>query len=72
MLTLSIRPPYAELILCGIKTVELRSRPTRRIGQRFYIHAAKAKVKLPVCSDDLAAARPPAWMIELAQCVARF
>jgi hypothetical protein len=28
MLALSIRQPYAELILRGIKTVEYRSRPT--------------------------------------------
>src|SRR4051794_10000879 len=37
MLALSIRQPYAELILRGIKTVEYRSRPTRIIGQRFHI-----------------------------------
>ncbi len=54
MLALSIRQPYAELILRGIKTIEFRSRPTRRIGERFYIYAAKAKAKLPVWSDDLA------------------
>jgi hypothetical protein len=43
MLTLSIRQPYAELILStysgqalrGIKTVEYRSRSTRIIGERF-------------------------------------
>jgi predicted transcriptional regulator len=29
MRALSIRQPYAELILRGIKTVELRSRSTR-------------------------------------------
>jgi predicted transcriptional regulator len=42
MLALSIRQPYAELILRGIKTVEYRSRPTRIIGERFYIYASKA------------------------------
>ena len=42
MLALSIRQPYAELILRGVKTIEYRSRPTRLIGQRFYICAAKA------------------------------
>ena len=42
MLALSIRQPYAELILRGIKTVELRSRSTTIIGKRFYLYAAKA------------------------------
>lgn len=41
MLALSIRQPYAELILHGEKTIEYRSRPTRIIGERFYIYAAK-------------------------------
>ncbi len=38
---LSIRQPYAELILCGVKTIEYRSRPTKIIGERFYIYAAR-------------------------------
>jgi len=42
MLALSIRQPFAELILRGIKSIEYRSRPTRVIGQRFYIYASKA------------------------------
>jgi predicted transcriptional regulator len=37
MRALSIRQPYAELILRGIKTVELRSRSTRIVGERFYM-----------------------------------
>jgi len=37
---LSIRQPYAEEILRGIKTVEYRSRKTGIVRQRFYIHAA--------------------------------
>ena len=41
MRALSIRQPYAEEILRGIKTIEYRSRPTRIIGQRFYIYASK-------------------------------
>ncbi|MCI0365023.1 MAG: ASCH domain-containing protein [Phycisphaerales bacterium] len=41
MLALSIRQPYAELILRGVKTIEYRSRPTRLISQRFYIYASK-------------------------------
>jgi hypothetical protein len=75
MRALSIRQPYAELILRGIKTVELRSRSTRIVGERFYIYACKARAIPPVpppaaiWSDDLrvAAPPPPAWMIELAE-----
>ena len=43
MRALSIRQPYAELILRGVKTIEYRSRPTRIIGERFYIYASKGK-----------------------------
>jgi hypothetical protein len=77
MLALSIRQPFAELILRGIKTVEYRSRPTRVIGRRFHIYAAKTKRSeirgqrsevLP-WSRDLAVPGEslPAWMIELAE-----
>ena len=45
MLALSIRQPYAELILRGIKTVEYRTRPTRIIGERFYIYASKGAAR---------------------------
>ena len=41
MRALSIRQPYAELILRGIKTIEYRSRRTRIIGERFYIYAPR-------------------------------
>lgn len=71
MRALSIRQPYAELILRGIKTVELRSRSTNIVGERFYIYAAKARAipPVPIWSDDLrvAAPPPPRWMIELAE-----
>ena len=67
MRALSIRQPYAELILRGIKTVEYRSRPTRVIGERFYIYASKAKAARPIWSDDLRVATPPKWMLELAE-----
>ena len=77
MLALSIRQPYAELILRGIKTVEYRSRPTRIIGQRFYIYASKGSEvrvqgsgKSKAWSRDLAVPAGdalPAWMIELAE-----
>jgi predicted transcriptional regulator len=70
MRALSIRQPYAELILRGIKTVEYRSRPTRIIGERFHIYASKAAAK-PIWSRDLAVPAPadalPAWMMELAE-----
>lgn len=39
MRALSIRQPYAEEILRGIKTVEYRTRRTKIIGKRFYIYA---------------------------------
>ncbi len=38
MRALSIRQPYAELILRGIKRIEYRSRPTRMTGERFAIY----------------------------------
>jgi predicted transcriptional regulator len=44
MRALSIRQPYAEFILRGIKTIEYRSRPTRIIGERFWIYASKKSV----------------------------
>lgn len=75
MLALSIRQPYAELILRGIKTVEYRSRPTRIIGERFHIYASQKK--LPVVSGQwsvkfadnivVPTAKLPDWMIELAE-----
>lgn len=67
MRALSIRQPFAELILRGTKTIEYRSRPTRIIGERFWIYASKGKAKKPVWSKDLEVAMPPAWMIELAE-----
>jgi len=67
MRALSIRQPFAELILRGVKTVELRSRSTTIIGERFYIYASKAKPKKPIWSNDLRVGTPPAWMIELAE-----
>jgi hypothetical protein len=37
---LSIRQPYAELILRRIKKFEYRTRPTSIIGERFYVYAS--------------------------------
>ena len=74
MRALSIRQPFAELILRGIKTIEYRSLPTRIIGERFFIYAAKGwglkDDSAPrVWSRDLALpdAPLPPWMIELAE-----
>ncbi len=73
MRALSIRQPWAEMILRGIKTIEYRSRPTRIIGERFYIYAAGKKWNgtsgKTIWSRDLAMPRegPPPWMIELAK-----
>ena len=47
MRALSIRQPYAELILRGIKPIEFRSRPTKIIGERFYIYASQAVEEIP-------------------------
>jgi hypothetical protein len=80
MLALSVRQPYAELILRGIKTIEYRSRATRIIGQRFHLYAAgkwptrkrRATTQTTAWSLDLAlptAERDAAvlpWMAELA------
>jgi len=75
MLALSIRQPWAELILRGVKTVEYRRAPTRIIGRRFHIYAAGAWPATPahrreldeatrIWSRDLAmpGEGPPPWM----------
>lgn len=41
MLTLSIRQPYIEEILRGLKTAEIRGHDCRIIGRRFYLYAAR-------------------------------
>ena len=45
MLALSIRQPYAELILQGVKRIEHRTRPTRIVGQRFWTYASREGTK---------------------------
>jgi hypothetical protein len=85
MLALSIRQPYAELILRGIKTIEYRSRPTRIVGERFWIYASKTKVTQGkgrgvstgagggIWSGDLSAGEDVApWLVELANGLALF
>jgi hypothetical protein len=80
MRALSVRQPYAELILRGMKTTEYRSRPTRIVGERFYLYAAgkwptpkrrgaaaKAwSLDLAVPGEGDGAATLPPWMAELA------
>ena len=67
MLALSIRQPYVELILRGMKTVEFRSRATRRVGERFYLYAAWPKTR-DERLDARALAMPP---LAAMSCVAR-
>ena len=75
MRALSIRQPYAELVLRGVKTIEYRTQPTRIVGERFHIYASKTGVPANaagrVWSADLAAPTgdnaPPAYMLELAK-----
>ena len=43
MRALSIRQPYAELILRGIKTLEYRNWETSIIGERFYIYVPQKR-----------------------------
>lgn len=58
MRALSIHQPDTELILRGFKTIEYRIRPTKIVGERFYIYASKSGMKtrprstVPVGSDD--------------------
>jgi len=71
MRALSIRQPFAELILRGIKTAELRSRATTIVGERFWIYASRQWAvggrQKKIWSRDLATGEnPPEWMIELA------
>src|SRR5438128_1264937 len=75
MLALSIRQPFAELILRGIKTVEYRSKSTKIIGERFFIYASKKPATFDkgfwsVKSADnieVPTEPPPDWMIQLAE-----
>ncbi|MCH8344263.1 MAG: ASCH domain-containing protein [Planctomycetes bacterium] len=58
MRALSIRQPYAELILRGIKKIEYRSRRTRIIGERFYIYASKGTGQLAIGAGAESALTP--------------
>ena len=66
MRALSIRQPYAELILRGIKTVEYRSRPTRIVGERFWIYAPRKLAAGNLAVDSRRSAGDArAWSAEL-------
>ena len=71
MRALSIRQPFAELILRGIKTVEYRTRATRIIGERFHIYAPlkKASSDRKIWSRDLGMPddQLPDFLIEIAE-----
>lgn len=76
MRALSIRQPFAELILRGMKTIEYRSRATHIIGERFWIYAARGdaakatgRTNRGIWSRDLAVPGEPLppWMLELAE-----
>lgn len=69
MRALSIRQPYAELILRGLKTVEFRSRSTTIIGQRFWIYASMKPAWTSASrswSTDLSVEEAPSWLLDLA------
>jgi hypothetical protein len=74
VLALSIRQPFAELILRGIKTAEYRTRATRIVGERFWIYASRKKWSVtgdqwPVKTADnivVPDEKLPDWMLELA------
>src|SRR3954466_10018261 len=74
MRALSIRQPWAELILRGVKTVEYRSRPTHVVGQRFWLYAARGPARAGRAGVWWRAAAaggrgggPPAWLWEAAE-----
>lgn len=67
MRALSVRQPYAELILRGIKTIEYRSRATSIIGERFYLYATKTWASGPVTPAVLGTVPArKAWSLDLA------
>lgn len=81
MRALSIRQPFAELILRGVKTIEYRSRATKIIGERFWIYASRKDCRLPsaesrtetgIWSTDLSSVSPPPWMVELGEAMRLF
>lgn len=57
MKALSIRNPFAHLILCGEKTVECRSWQTDYRGDLLICSSANPKVKNTICGHALCIAR---------------
>ena len=66
MRALSIRQPYAELILRGRKRIEYRTMNVKKmLGERFYLYAARNT--MPVASERLAQdAAAKIWSDDLA------
>src|SRR5688572_16911607 len=64
MRALSIRQPYAELILRGTKRIEYRTWRTTIIGERFHIYAARKPD--PEQDDDPATEARRIWSNDLA------
>jgi len=60
VVALSVRQPWAALLVTGLKTVEVRTWPTRRRGPVF-IHAAKVPDERPEAWAGI-----PAELLELA------
>jgi ASCH domain len=58
-IALAIQQPWAELILLGIKTLEIRSQPTQLRGT-IYVYASKRPSRLPAAES--AALR---WKLEI-------
>lgn len=48
-LALGIQQPWAELILRGVKTLEVRSQPTRTVGT-IYVYASRRLSALPAAA----------------------
>lgn len=71
MRALSVREPWATLIAQGKKTVELRSRRTRAIGERITIcsTATRSGPGVTMCEATIAACRPATDADAAASCV---
>lgn len=68
MRALSLRQPYAELILRGIETVEYRGQPTSVIGEPFYSYASDqwaAEKLFVVCVQPNAGTQSVVWPHDL-------
>lgn len=72
MLALSIRQPFAELVMCAVKAIEYRSRPTRVRG-RIYVYASLGRLSRDLevelaeeCREEYELAHPHAGTLDLA------